>query len=193
MESTESLTSESEAFERVIRENPLEVTPYLVYADWLDEYGVDPVKAEYLRLLIRLSGKRPRKVTYDRVNLVSAGPGYYWDGAAWSQGGAMWTDIYPGAVQAGDRMDLMCSVVNDIYGLRRKKYRPRYGMLVTKIDEIDEDASVCRVVWKEDEESVPDPLAADWDRLDEILKGRVELIHYGVTRACCALNAEPSQ
>lgn len=47
------------AFMRQVCENPKDDTVRLVFADWLDEYGGDPLRAEFIRLQIDLHHSEP--------------------------------------------------------------------------------------------------------------------------------------
>lgn len=52
--------SERESFLHDILRTPSDITVRLVYADWLDEHGVDPLHAELIRLQCR--GENPARV-----------------------------------------------------------------------------------------------------------------------------------
>lgn len=54
----------------VIRE-PLDDTPRLVFADWLDEHG-EPEQAEFIRLQIELTKPHPRGLKAPQPNLIGA-------------------------------------------------------------------------------------------------------------------------
>jgi len=45
----EILMTDEQGLLRAIREDPADLTPRLIYADWLDEHG-DPARAEFIRL-----------------------------------------------------------------------------------------------------------------------------------------------
>lgn len=65
---------------KAIVAEPDEDTPRLIYADWLDETGTDPARAEFIRVQCRLA--RGRSST---VEAVSAEPGRPWTSGQYAQ------------------------------------------------------------------------------------------------------------
>ena len=66
------MTTERDQFMQTIIEHPKEDMPRLVFADWLEEHGGEPERAEFIRLQVEMAGMVERKTDWFRFDVETS-------------------------------------------------------------------------------------------------------------------------
>lgn len=138
---------------------PADDTPRLMFADYLADTGDprDAAWAEFIRIQIELAKTPARKTDPGAgVYLRPHGPRYWTHVCRTADDG---TPPYA----PGDRVDF-----DSRHNSAGKRVKPKHGLLVTKVLDVNAAARVCTVVLHEDAGSVPDPTVSFRERAIEL-------------------------
>lgn len=136
--------TERAGFLQAICSKPLDDTPRLVYADWLDDHG-EPERAEFIRVQVELAKLGPPR---KRLGMGIGGP-------AWLRpvgpGVYTWMGDDDVAVEVGERVDVVVHPV--AFKGRKKGKRLAHGLVITRVEDRGSDG--VHFVARKDEGSKP--------------------------------------
>lgn len=149
---------------RAVVESPLDDTPRLIYADWLDEHAddgptpeADRARAEFVRCQVELA-RIPKRHVLDGEEYLRRHGERCWEAFVGV------TESSPLEFGIGDRVDVPKRI-----GIGGKPKSPLYGLRVHRIVH-EPESLTASVVFMEDSESVPDTSEALRRRERELLR-----------------------